>query len=404
VSFRAELADAEIVIAPGGEEVRLLRIQNLSDSTASASLLPTGPAQGWTLIDPPTVTLFPGAEETVRVLLRPPRSPLVGAGPSPFMVRVVSHDNPDETVIVDSIVNVLSYDDRRLYLAQPVQKGRRSAVYDLIVENAGNTRATCRLGFSEVTKRLTATIDPPSVSVDPGMRTVARVHVRARRWQWKRDARTVPFRVVAQQDQHSTVETEGALLQTRVIPEHSGRIVVGAAALVGAAAASWAFAIRPAIDRAADEAVAERTAAVVASAESQADAIIDPTAGTTAPTTVAEIPDPARAPFDLRLRTTAAVAATEVSTYTVPAGRSVQIKDIYIQNPNGDIGRVALLRNGEVLFETALENFRDQTFPYVSGYVFAPGDNLGLQVTCSGAGSGASSSCEIAASFVGESR
>jgi hypothetical protein len=408
VSLRAELADAEIVIAPGGEAVRFLRVRNIGDDTASASLLPAGPAQGWTIIDPPTVTLHPGAEETVRLLLRPPRSPLVAAGPSPFTVRVVSHENPDETVVVDSIVTVLGYDDRRIYLAQPVQKARRGAVYDVVVENAGNIRATCRLGFAEITGRLSATIDPPSVSVDPGMRAVVRARVRARRWQWRRADRTVPFRIVAAQDQHAMVETEGALLQTRVVPERTGRLVAGLAGLAGAAAVAWLAVVQPAIDRAVERAVADRVAeAPAVTMAPGTPGGEDPTAvngGTTAPTSVVAPAEPVRTPFDLRLKTTAAVASTEVTTYTMPEGGRVQIKDIYIQNPNGDIGRVALLRNGDVLFETALENFRDQTFPYVSGYVFAPGDNLGLQLTCSGAGSGASGQCEVAASFVGEVR
>ena len=42
------------------------------------------------------------------------------------------------------------------------ERGRQRATYDLVVENDGNTRATCRLSVVDSSNRLGARFDPPA--------------------------------------------------------------------------------------------------------------------------------------------------------------------------------------------------------------------------------------------------
>ena len=105
-------------------------------------------------------------------------------------------------------------------------------------------------------------------------------------------------------------------------------------------------------------------------------------------------------PSDFRLVAAAAPGVPAgVASFPIAADQEFSLTDVLLQNPSGDSGRLALLRNDQVLYETALENFRDLDFHFVSPYEFAPGDRVVLQLTCDIAGKGPT--CSAAASFAG---
>jgi len=105
-------------------------------------------------------------------------------------------------------------------------------------------------------------------------------------------------------------------------------------------------------------------------------------------------------PLDFRLVASAAPAAPPgTANFPIDADNEFSLTDVLLQNPNGDSGRLAIMRDDQILYESALENFRDLDFHFVSPYEFAPGDRIVLQVTCDVAGKGAT--CSAAASFAG---
>lgn len=388
VPASGQLSQPEVVVVPGDEEVVTVTVRNLGAQPETYALVATGFVQGWTVIDPPNLTLPPGGEGTARVALRPPRRWSVGAGPSPLAVRIVPQTLDAEVTLVEGTVNVLAFDERRLSLTQPAMRGKRRGEFDVVIDNLGNSRATCRLAVVNPDKRVTGRFDPPSFGLDPGGTTVARLFLKTKRRRWKGGTRTVGFEIQAVQEGHLTTVTHGTFLQEPVFTGRILRSVLGLAAIGGAVVGAWFGVVKPGIDDAASRAV-ERAAASTTTA---APVTSDPGAGQ---------PGGSGANFDIRLAVSAALSDQAVQGYTVPAGQEIRITDVLMQNPNLDSGRLALLRNSTVLYEAALENFTDFPYPLVSPYVFAAGETINVQLTCRAIGGGGDS-CEAAITVTGE--
>src|SRR2546421_9889858 len=96
----AGLEDSEVAVAPGIESEVELRVRNTGSVLDEFSFSPIGMAQGWISVEPASVSLFPGAEEEVRIRFRPPRLPTTLAGASPFAVKAVPREDPESTAVV----------------------------------------------------------------------------------------------------------------------------------------------------------------------------------------------------------------------------------------------------------------------------------------------------------------
>ncbi len=413
------MSQTNVVISPGTEATVAVRVRNLGDVTETYAFIPTGISQGWATVTPPTMTLVPGADEIAQVTLRPPRSFAVPAGQTPLIIRIVPHGNPDDVATAESMITVLEYDDRRISLAQPVMRARRRQEFDVVFNNEGNSRTSCRLALVDPTSRLSGRFDPPSLGVDPGMNDTTRLKIKARRRRWRR-GRTLPFAVVASQDGHEPTQAIGTLLQEPII---SGRFIGRVATLAaagGLATVGWFHLVNPAIERAAERAVERSGAVAGVDAEIAASTVPGevpvPTSAGSGPTpsaaTQPETPlNPSASsggqipgePFDTRLVVDAPLGGQNVEQYTVPAGKTLSITDILLQNSNGDEGRIALLRNAEIIYEDSLVNFASFQIPLYSPFVFRAGQTVTLQVTtCTKVGDPAGLSCSVAATLVGK--
>ncbi len=385
-----QLSAGEVIVSPGADETVRLTVRNLGSAPGSFSLVASGFVQGWTVIDPPLMTLPPSGEGTATLSLRPPRHWSVPAGSSPLVIRIVSGDIDDDVTIVEGTVSVLAFDERRLSLAQSVQRAKRTAEYDVVLENLGNARAAVRLALSDPGARLRGDFAPPSIGVDPGQSAVSRLRVRSTRRRWRRGPRLVPFTVEASQDGHHPATTGGTLFQVPLVAGRTLSRIVALLAIGGALAGAWFGLFRPAIDEAAERAVADW-------------AVTQTTMSTPAvggPAT--SIPNGERGePFAVRLVTEALLGGQAVQSYTVPDGKRLQITDVLWQNPNDDRGRLALLRNSVSLYEISLANFTDYAQALISPYVFGPGESVNLQLSCTRIGSAEAGTCSVAVTLTG---
>jgi hypothetical protein len=97
------------------------------------------------------------------------------------------------------------------------------------------------------------------------------------------------------------------------------------------------------------------------------------------------------APIDIRLFLTEKGA----TSYEVPAGATLQVTDIVLQNPSGDTGALQVRRNGTALLVQELANFRDLDFHFVAPIVFTAGQKLEISADCT------SATCTPGAYFLG---
>jgi hypothetical protein len=384
---------------PGESTSLSLAVENVSNRTESFTITPAGLTAGWTTVSRPNITLFAGSRDVVEVVVRPPAISSTTAGPTSMAVRVIPQANPDDAVVVESIVAVQAFDDRRITTLQPIQRSRRRATYEFMVENHGNNLANCRLHLVDASNRVDGSFDPPAVGVAPGSASLVRLNVRAQHRFIRRYQRQLDFEIEATEPDHEPAVGRATLIQS---PTVSGRSVWRALAVLTALAAivlAWFGVVQPELRDAADRAVEDRIAQL-----SDAAVTVDTVPQvevTTAPDEAAETADAAAnpgEPVSYRIAVDVGITQDRSESVSVPPDSQLFLTDLVLQNPNGDLGTAQLLRNGDILYEWDLGsmNTANEFQPRVSPLPFEPGDNIVLAVDCEVAGQTAGTGCEVA--------
>jgi hypothetical protein len=394
----ASLGTTEVDVEPGGETSLELRVRNVGPTLDEFSFAPIGLAQGWITVEPPSVSLRPGAEQFVHVQLRPPRAYTTVAGASPFAVKVVSHEDPESSVAVEATVNVAPFAERTVDLVPETARGRRAASFDLRVWNTGNAPAHLRLGAVDERNHLRFTISPPTLTVDPGTAQHARITAKPRSRFWRGDSRTWPVRILIDEPEHEPIAIEGAVLQEAMAPPWLGWTVLGVVAALVLAAIGWFGLVKPTIHDEVHDQLQAQLAPIV-TALNAAGITLPPTTvkGGTVPPTVPPTTLPPSAygdPVDFRL-------SASSPQFAVPAGTTLSVTDIVLENPDGNTGQISVTRDGQVLFTETLDNFRSLPIHSVAPFVFKPGSQVAVAINCTGPPGG---QCTPAATMAGFTR
>lgn len=397
--FESSTAEVE----PGSSVVLTLGITNLGATTDSFSLAPTGLAAAWTTVRPPYITLFGGAQATVEVEVDAPRLPTTTAGPVALGVRVVPHGNPDDVEMSEITLHVAPTFDRRITLLQPAQRSRRRAVYEMLLENLGNTQATCQLHLIDPTGRIDGRFDPPAIGVEPGGTGLVRLKVATTRRQWERRPRTIAFRIEADQQGAPDAAASGTFVQAPMAPDGILGRVATLAIAAGAVALAWFAVVRPAIDDAAADAVARQPAPAVTTIAPVTTDDTGGTGGTGGEGGTSSGAASVGTPFSTVLTSGGPAGETSTQGYTVPAGQTLLLSDYLVQNPFGDTGMVRL-RIGERELEWDLAVHLDGTD--VSNRLVTPlaveaGQSVTFEVDCSAVGQEGGAGCSATALVVG---
>ncbi len=400
MAAQAEFSTSDVSVSPGGSETFALTLINLGNHTETFTLVPSGLLAGWVRLTPPSVTLFGGSQETINVVLRPPRLASTPAGPAPLTVRVIPLDEPDEVIIAETTVVIDAFHDRRLHLLQPVVRSRHRAVYEFLVENQGNSQASCRLHLIDVTQRLDGDFDPPAVGVEPGANSLVRLKMKALRRHWRRGSRTLPFSIEADQQGFPTAVANATFIQTPALPDRIGSRLLAFALVCVVLAGAWFGLLKPLTERAARDAVDEQPPTIVVNT-TPANPQDPVSTATTIPTNETVVAPLAPAlvegrGFTKRFEATALPSQTGTSEYTVPAGTELRISDFILQTTNDDGGRATVTRNGEPIQQWDLSNSIANVDPLqlFSPMVFQPGDTITFEVECKTVG-GVTGTCVV---------
>src|SRR5437867_2027433 len=127
----ATLLERSVAVEPGGEAAVRVRVRNAGPVVDQFALQVLGGAAAWAIVEPPSLSLFPGAEEVATVRFRPARSSGVAAGDMPFGVRVVSHEDPDAAVVEEGTLRVGAFHQTAADLVPRNSRGSRSAAHEL---------------------------------------------------------------------------------------------------------------------------------------------------------------------------------------------------------------------------------------------------------------------------------
>jgi hypothetical protein len=236
-AHRVQLDSPELTVEPGEEATCTVRITNTGDVVDAFDIEVLGGAAGWTVVEPATVSLFPGAEGSARLTFRPARSPNVPAGPTPFAVRVRSQDAGMQTSVVEEgTLEVGRYAELAADLLPRTSHGHLAGRHRVEVTNRGNAPAAVALRGADAEQALKLVFAPRTLQVPPGASGTASLKARCARPALAGGPQRWSFQVTAETEGTAPVELQGVMEQRPLTTRWSRRALAFAAiALVGLA-------------------------------------------------------------------------------------------------------------------------------------------------------------------------
>lgn len=405
-----------MAVTPGEEAVVDVRIRNTGHVVDVLHVEVVGEAAAWAVVEPPSISLFPDTDQTVLVRFRPPLAADGPAGTVPFGVRVRSQEDQSGTVVEEGSLEVATFLAIAAELQPRTSRGRKAAVHELAIDNRGTRAVSVTVAGSDLEGNLLFSVDPPAVEVPANGATFVKVRLRAAHPFRKGPSLTRMFNVVVSEagGEQPLAVAAGMMVQEETVPRWLRRAILWSLLGLLLLLAFWFTLAKPAVESVAKEAVAEETVgpATIADpassggggagagaaagggggAEENEDAGgADVETGTAVAGTSAAGTAGATTTIDGRLFLTEA----GVTSYDVPAGSTLQVTDIVLQNPTGDTGSLQIRRNGTPLLVVELGNFRDLDYHFVAPIVFTGGQKLELAATCT------AGACTPGAYFVG---
>ncbi|MGZ4806701.1 MAG: COG1470 family protein, partial [Ilumatobacteraceae bacterium] len=119
----ASLDRPELAVEPGQQVSAQLRVRNNGNVVDQFTFEGLGAGAAWIEAEPEVLSLFPGAEGTVTIHFRPPRSPNVAPGPTPFGVKVVSGEDPMGSAVEEGVITVGRFADRSVEIYPLTARG-----------------------------------------------------------------------------------------------------------------------------------------------------------------------------------------------------------------------------------------------------------------------------------------
>ena len=382
-----------------------LTVQNLGESTDSYTILPSGLTASWVTVTRGNLTLFGGSQEVVEISVAPPRLPTTTAGPTAVSIRIIPLGDADDAVVAEATVSIDEFDDCRLVPLQPVQRTRRRASYEFMVENHGNTVASCRLHLVDSTDRIDGDFDPPAVGVAPGSASLVRLKARAHHRAFRRSTRTLDFEIEASRQGHPPAAASLTLVQSPTIPAASLVRAAAVIALLAGLVLAWFGVVEPSIEEAVTDEVAQQVSELDTGSDTGSETGSTPPDGVST-TTLPDRDAPeavVTTPGFYRLAAAAPLTNTIDQSITMPDGEIFDLTDVRIENPFDDSGVATLLVNSEPVFIWSLQNIRGSYFePRITPFRLQPGDNVTFSVKCDEIGDPTRSTCTNFVNLGGE--
>src|SRR5262245_28206432 len=267
MSATMTLAESQLAVEPGGSTTTELRLRNTGVVVDQFTVEVLGEVAAWATVQPPTVSLLPGQETSLNLILSPPRSEGLRAGAWPFAVRVTSSEDPERPVVHEALVEVAPFTETVAELMPRTSRGRFGATHSVAFDNRGNTAVRARLAASDEGDQLRFGLRPDTLVAAPGTAEFAQVRVRPRKLLWRGQPRTAPFQIAVRHDgAEDPILLPGTILQEPVIARWLPRALLALLAGVAALALLWQLLLKPTVESTAKDAAQEELGATQAQA------------------------------------------------------------------------------------------------------------------------------------------
>ncbi len=159
MSAIATLAPTELSVDPGSAGATTIRVRNAGSIVDRFDLDVVG-VTGWVQVDPPSLSLFPGAEGSATITFAPPRGSMPRAGTVPFGVRVRPAADPSGSTVEEGRITVTPFSAVTADIAPQTSRGRRGARHEVGVENRGNAPVEVVVTALDPDRRLAFSVSP----------------------------------------------------------------------------------------------------------------------------------------------------------------------------------------------------------------------------------------------------
>lgn len=377
-----------VQVAPGATATVSVTVRNTGTVVDQFTVEVLGEAAAWATVQPPTLSLFPGAEGQAAVTFAPPRLASVPAGTIVFGIRAASHEDPSGSTVEEGNLEVAAFADTVAELLPRTSTGSRAATHSLAIDNRGNATVNATVSGTDPDNLLNIGVRPPGLVVDPGTAAFARVRVASRKRFWRGQPKTRPFKLQVETADGAPITLDGTMLQQAMLPGWLGKALLACLALLLIAALLWFGLLQPAIKTSAEQALADAGytphpagATATPAATPVSTSVATPSPGATPGPTPSSSPSSPFAGTPLNGRLIA--NGKPNSTGSVAAGKVLYVTDLVFENPNGLSGPAQLkLNKGLVIADLRMENYRDLDYHYVTPIVVKSGDGLTFTASC----------------------
>ncbi|MFI5259982.1 MAG: hypothetical protein ACHQ01_10305 [Candidatus Limnocylindrales bacterium] len=379
-----------VSVVPGAVATVQVTVRNTGTVVDQLTIDVVGDPASWATVEPPTLSLFPGAEGQVVVSFAPPRLASTAAGTLVFGLRATSREDPAGSAVEEGTLSIGQFADTSAELLPRTSTGSRSATHGLAIDNRGNAAVNATVAGADADNLLQIGATPPGLVVEPGTAAFARVRVAPRKTFWRGQPKTRPFKLQVDIPDGAPIVLDGTMVQQAVLPGWLGKALLACLALLLIAGLLWFGLLQPTIKSSAQQALADAgytphpsgatVPAVTPTPAPLPTVTVAPTSGPTSAPTASPSPlSPfAGTPVDGRLTANTKSSATGA----VPAGQVFYVTDLVFENPDGLSGPAQLTHKGVVIADLAMENYRDLDFHFVTPVVLKSGDALTFTATC----------------------
>lgn len=202
-------------VTPGETERLTLVVRNGSSIVETYEIIVLGPAASWVQPASEQVSLFPGEESSIDIVVSPPRAPNVVSGAYALGVQVMSRVAKRNASTAETTLDVLPFYDFQVITGRNTFNIRTRAKFMVQVSNLGNSTTTFRVSASDPEGYLRPIPTDPEIDLLPGERKWTSVRVKAapRIFGNAFDTRNFAIFVVPSRD------TESGTALTEIAPE-----------------------------------------------------------------------------------------------------------------------------------------------------------------------------------------
>lgn len=224
--------ESSVSVVPGEMGTTRIRIRNTGPVVDQFTLTVLGQPAAWTTVVPAALSLFPSADGVIELHFAPPRAPGVGSGPTPFGVRVVGSEDPDNPVVEEGEVNLLPFVDVTAKVTPRTSETKRKARHDVVLDNKGNTAISVALSAADPDEQLAFELKEPTVVVEAGQSRHVPLKVAATKGFARGADKHRPFQVTARPDGAAyPLVVDANLIQKAGLPRFVMPLVAGVVAL-----------------------------------------------------------------------------------------------------------------------------------------------------------------------------